>query len=155
VLGQQVTVEAGRRLVQQLARTCGTSVQGVDPGLTLAFPTAAQVARADLAALGTPDARRRAVVAVAKAALADPLLFQACKTVEDTVEKLRAIRGVGAWTASYIAIRAAGEPDAFPADDVVLQRNAATNATDLLARAQAWRPWRAYAAQHLWARGSS
>ena len=161
VLGQQVTVEAGRRLVQQLARTCGTSVQSVDPGLTLAFPTAAQVASADLAALGTPDARRRAIVAVAKAALADPLLFQACETVEDTVEKLRAIRGVGEWTASYIALRAAGEPDAFPADDVALLRSTATNAKDLLARAQTWRPWRAYAAQHLWAadaaraRGSS
>ena len=160
VLGQQVTLEAGRKLVRQLARTCGTTVpamEGGDPALTLMFPGAAEVARADLGALGVPAARRRTLIALAKASLADPRLFQPRDTVEDTVARLRAIRGVGEWTAQYIALRAACEPDAFPSNDVALQRGAATadgtrpSAAELLARAQRWRPWRAYAAQHLWA----
>ena len=77
--------------------------------------------------------------------------------MEETVAKLRAIRGVGDWTAQYIALRAAREPDAFPSSDVGLLRGATggmgtrPSPAELLARAERWRPWRAYAAQHLWA----
>ena len=77
--------------------------------------------------------------------------------LNETVASLRAIRGVGEWTAHYIALRAAREPDAFPASDVALLRSAADRAgrrptpAELSARAERWRPWRAYAAQHLWA----
>jgi AraC family transcriptional regulator of adaptative response / DNA-3-methyladenine glycosylase II len=159
ILGQQVSVEAGRRLAGQLARTCGSAIpvaQSGDPALTLAFPTAAQVAAADLRLLGMPDARRQALVALTQAALADPRLFQPLDTVEKTVARLRTIRGIGEWTAHYIALRAAHEPDAFPASDVGLLRGA-TNRHDprpspaeLHARAERWRPWRAYAAQYLW-----
>jgi AraC family transcriptional regulator of adaptative response / DNA-3-methyladenine glycosylase II len=127
-----------------------------DGALALAFPTAAQVASADLEAIGMPSARRRAIAATARAALADPHLFESLGTVEETVARLRAIPGVGDWTAQYIALRAAGEPDAFPSSDVGLLRGAAgacgsrPSPTELLARAERWRPWRAYAAQHLW-----
>jgi AraC family transcriptional regulator of adaptative response / DNA-3-methyladenine glycosylase II len=159
ILGQQVSVEAARRLAGQLARTCGTRVEAMsagDEGLTLAFPSPAQVASADLEAVGMTGARRRTLIATARAALADPHLFESLGTVEETVARLRAIPGIGDWTAQYIALRAAGEPDAFPSSDAGLLRGAAgarksrPTPAELLARAERWRPWRAYAAQHLW-----
>lgn len=159
VLGQQVSVEAARQLAGRLVQLCGTTLpasQRSDPALTRAFPTAAQVAKADLAPLGMPRARKAALVALAQAALADPHLFQPLGTVEETVARLRAIRGVGEWTAQYIALRAVRETDAFPASDIGLLRGAARNGArpspaELHGRAEPWRPWRAYAAQHLWA----
>jgi AraC family transcriptional regulator of adaptative response / DNA-3-methyladenine glycosylase II len=165
VLGQQVTVEAGRRLAGQLVQATARALPDGPhrvPGVTHVFPSAAQVAaavRSDpraLAGLGMPAARRATLVAVAEAALAEPRLFEPLATVEDTVARLCAIRGVGDWTAHYIALRAAREPDAFPASDVGLLRGAADrkgvrpSAAELTARAERWRPWRAYAAQHLW-----
>jgi len=145
VLGQQVSVPAARRLLGQLTRLCG---QGT-------FPTAGQVRDADLSALGMPGARRATLTALAAAAVADPSLFERQGTVEETVARLRAIPGIGEWTAQYIALRAAREPDAFPASDLGLLRGAAEGGVrptpvQLLARAERWRPFRAYAAQHLW-----
>src|SRR5262245_29914295 len=159
VLGQQVTVEAARRLAGKLVQICGTRLraeQRSNPALRIAFPTAAQVAKADLSALGMPAARKDALVALAEAALQDTALFQPQGTVEETVKRLCAIRGVGEWTAHYIALRAVRETDAFPASDIGLLRGAARNGTrpspaELEGRAEPWRPWRAYAAQHLWA----
>jgi AraC family transcriptional regulator of adaptative response / DNA-3-methyladenine glycosylase II len=158
ILGQQVTVEAARRLASQLVALCGAAVPASQraPGVSHVFPGAAELAAADLSALGMPAARRAALLAMAEAAIADPRLFEPLATVEDTVARLRAIRGVGDWTAHYIALRAAREPDAFPASDLGLLRGAAGNGarpspSELAARAERWRPWRAYAAQHLWA----
>ena len=85
------------------------------------------------------------------------LLFGARCDLDEAIGKLRSIRGVGEWTAQYIALRQLREPDAFPAADIGLMRALADDeghrpsAPELLARAQVWRPWRAYAAQHLWA----
>jgi AraC family transcriptional regulator of adaptative response / DNA-3-methyladenine glycosylase II len=103
-----------------------------------------------------PNARKTALTSLAEAALANPDLFQPLASVEETVARLRAIRGVGEWTAHYIALRAVRETDAFPASDIGLLRGAARNGTrpspaELQDRAEPWRPWRAYAAQHLWA----
>jgi AraC family transcriptional regulator of adaptative response / DNA-3-methyladenine glycosylase II len=104
-----------------------------------------------------PEARRTALKALAEAAAADPNLFRAFATIEEAIARLRTIRGVGEWTAQYIALRALREMDAFPASDIGLLRGAAamdgTRSTpaNLLDRAEPWRPWRAYAAQHLWA----
>lgn len=104
-----------------------------------------------------PGARRAALTALAEAALADPRLFQPFGDIETAVVRLRRIPGVGDWTAHYIALRALRETDAFPASDVGLLRGAAAEdgvrptPAALLARAETWRPWRAYAAQHLWA----
>src|SRR5262245_11833766 len=159
VLGQQVTVEAGRRLAIQLVHACGGALPVRGPAVSRVFPSAAQVAAADLSVLGMPRSRRATLAALAEAALAEPRLFEPLATIEDTVARLCAIRGVGEWTAHYIALRAAREPDAFPASDVGLLRGAARrngrpSATELAARAERWRPWRAYAAQHLWAADS-
>jgi AraC family transcriptional regulator of adaptative response / DNA-3-methyladenine glycosylase II len=158
VLGQQVTVEAARLLAGRLATICGTPLRSVRRGsaLTRAFPSAEQIAQADLSPLGTPNGKKRTLRAVAEAALRDPSLFLARDSLEETVARLRAIHGVGDWTAHYIALRAAREPDAFPASDVGLLRAVSGQGPrispgELEARAERWRPWRGYAAQHLWA----
>ena len=89
--------------------------------------------------------------------MADTHLFDATSGLDDAVRRLRSIRGVGEWTARSIAVRQLREPDAFPAADIGLlramasQEGRAYSSAELLARADAWRPWRAYAAQHLWA----
>jgi AraC family transcriptional regulator of adaptative response / DNA-3-methyladenine glycosylase II len=104
-----------------------------------------------------PAARLAALKAVAEAALADPNLFRPFGSIEETIARLRTIRGIGEWTAQYIALRAIREMDAFPATDIGLLRSMAsmndekTTSANLLSRAESWRPWRAYAAQHLWA----
>jgi AraC family transcriptional regulator of adaptative response / DNA-3-methyladenine glycosylase II len=155
ILGQQVTVEAGRRLAGRLVRLCGATTG--DPALPFAFPSAEQVRVADLSPLGMPGARKAALAALAEAVVADPMLFQPLGTIEETVARLRTIRGVGEWTAHYIALRAVRETDAFPASDIGLLRGAADpdgrrpSPAELHGRAEPWRPWRAYAAQHLWA----
>jgi AraC family transcriptional regulator of adaptative response / DNA-3-methyladenine glycosylase II len=160
VLGQQITVAAARRLAGQLVRLCGTPVpaaQRSGAALTHTFPTAEQAAAADLTPMGMPNARKAALRALAEAVLADPHLFEPLGSVEETVARLRAIRGVGEWTAQYIALRAVRETDAFPAGDIGLLRGAAhrnghrPSPAELTGRAEPWRPWRAYAAQHLWA----
>jgi AraC family transcriptional regulator of adaptative response / DNA-3-methyladenine glycosylase II len=149
VLGQQVTVAAGRTLAGRLVELCGPSLEG-SHRVTRLFPTAAQVAACDLDRLSMPGSRRRTLKALAEAAVTDPKLFERSASLEESVKRLTAITGIGEWTAQYIALRALREPDAFPATDLVLLRNAASNAAQLLTRSEPWRPWRAYAAQHLW-----
>ncbi|WP_343714347.1 AlkA N-terminal domain-containing protein [Inquilinus sp.] len=160
VLGQQVTVVAARQLAGRLVAICGAEVPEaarLNPALSRAFPSPERVAAADLGALGMPGSRRATLTALAEAAIADPHLFRPFGTVEEAIARLRQIRGIGDWTAQYIALRALREPDAFPASDIGLLRGAADGAgvrptpADLLQRAEPWRPWRAYAAQHLWA----
>jgi AraC family transcriptional regulator of adaptative response / DNA-3-methyladenine glycosylase II len=156
ILGQQVSVAAARCFGARLALACGARVSGgPDAGLSLAFPTAAEVAAADLSPIGLTGARRRALVAIARAALDDASLFEPRASVDETVARLLEIPGVGAWTAQYIALRAAREPDAFPASDLALLRGAVLDGgrptpAALATRAERWRPFRAYAAQHLW-----
>jgi AraC family transcriptional regulator of adaptative response / DNA-3-methyladenine glycosylase II len=157
ILGQQVSVSAARRLNSELVRLCaGRGARG-GSGLTLAFPTPAEVLAADLARLPVPGARRRALLHAAEAARADPTLFEPRATSEETIARLTAVSGVGEWTAEYVALRAARDPDAFPASDLGLLRGAETrlgarpSAAELLRRAERWRPFRAYAAEHLWA----
>jgi len=163
ILGQQITVAAARRLAGDLVAQFGAPVPAAyraHPALSHVFPTPERIAAADLSGLKMPGARKAALTALAEAAVADPRLFRPFGTVEEAVARLRQIRGIGEWTAHYIALRALREPDAFPASDIGLLRGAAINGTrptpaDLLDRAEPWRPWRAYAAQHLWAADAS
>jgi len=160
VLGQQVTVGAAIRLAGKLVEAYGEpaplSATG-HPGLTHAFPRPERIAAADLTHLGMPGARARTLSIMAQAVVDDPQFLGLDRSLEEAVAKLRALPGVGEWTAQYIALRGMREPDAFPAADIGLMRALADsdgkrpNAAELLARAEAWRPWRAYAAQHLWA----
>lgn len=152
VIGQQVSVSRARDLNGVLVERCGAG-----SGTSRLFPGPREVADTDLGRLGMPGARVAALKAVAQAALEDPALFTSRGSIEATTARLRAIKGIGDWTAHYIAMRACGEPDAFPASDVGLLRGAAgpggrrPSPRELLARAEAWRPWRAYAAHQLWA----
>ncbi len=164
VLGQQISVVAARRLAGQLVALHGRAVPKpflIHPDLSHAFPTAKRLASAASIGLGMPTARLAALKAVAEAAHADPNLFRPLGSVEDTVLRLRTIRGIGEWTAQYIALRAIREMDAFPATDIALLRSVAamdgekSTPANLLSRAESWRPWRAYAAQHLWAADGS
>jgi len=157
VLGQQITVAAATRLAGRLVAAHGEHLQVADENLTRVFPEPESLASADLTCLGMPRSRAAALSAVAAAAIADHQLFEANCGLDDAVKRLRAIHGVGEWTAQYIALRQLREPDAFPAADLGLIRAIANregrrhSSSELLARANAWRPWRAYAAQHLWA----
>ncbi len=157
ILGQQITVPAAVRLAGRLVAAHGKILAEPETGLTHVFPRPAALITADLARLGMPRSRAAALGAMAAAVVADPALFSASRSLEEAVAQLRSIRGVGEWTAHYIALRQLREPDAFPATDIGLLRAMADadgqrpGPDELLARAETWRPWRAYAAQHLWA----
>jgi AraC family transcriptional regulator, regulatory protein of adaptative response / DNA-3-methyladenine glycosylase II len=160
ILGQQISVIAARKLAGQLVALHGKPLPkspSTPPGLTHTFPTAKSIATAKSLGLGMPAARLASLKALAHAAADDPNLFRPLGTIEEVIAKLRTIPGIGEWTAQYIALRAIREMDAFPASDIGLLRGAAkldgvpATPKSLLHRAESWRPWRAYAAQHLWA----
>jgi len=160
VLGQQISVTAARRLAGQLVALHGKRLPEKSanyPGLTHTFPTAKRIASAKSIGLGMPVSRLNTLKALAQAAADDPNLFRPFGTIEETTARLRSIPGIGEWTAQYIALRAMREMDAFPASDIGLLRGAAkvdgapATPASLLRRADSWKPWRAYAAQHLWA----
>lgn len=157
ILGQQVSVAAAIGLAGKLVAAFGTPLAEPMGGLTHVFPTPADLVEADIAlALNMPRARGAAIRALAAAALADPDLFAPAESLEAAVLRFTAIRGIGPWTAQYIAMRALKLPDALPVGDVGLlraleSRTGRPSPAALLARAEAWRPFRAYAAQHLWA----
>jgi AraC family transcriptional regulator of adaptative response / DNA-3-methyladenine glycosylase II len=157
VLGQQITVTAAVNLAARLVAGYGEKISEPASGLTHVFPRPEALATADLTSLGMPQSRAATLSAVAAAAIADRHLFDATSDLDDAVRRFRSIRGIGEWTAQYIALRQLREPDAFPAADAGLMRALASHGTrarspaDLLVLANTWRPWRAYAAQHLWA----
>jgi len=160
ILGQQITVPAATGLAGKLVLSYGEKIvdrDALDHGLTHLFPTPQQLAGADLAAIGMPKARRMALAALAAAVVADPRIFGPRRSLEEAVAQLRSLAGVGEWTAQYIAMRELREPDAFPAADIGLmramrdRRGVRPSPAQLLAYAERWRPWRAYAALHLWA----
>jgi AraC family transcriptional regulator, regulatory protein of adaptative response / DNA-3-methyladenine glycosylase II len=158
ILGQQVTVEAGRQLAGKLVRLCGRpSTTLSNENLTYVFPSAQRVASSNLSALGMPRSRKETIRLLAKAVATNPRFFEVPGSCEEVIARLRAIPGVGDWTAQYIALRAFQQTDAFPLTDIGILRGAASldgaamSAAQLLGRAEKWRPWRAYAAQHLWA----
>ena len=160
ILGQQITVGAARALAGKLVAAHGQQV--ADPaagrlGLSRAFPTPERLVGQDIAALGMPRARGAALEALARTVASDPAIFTPRADLASAISALKALPGVGEWTAQYIALRELREPDAFPEADIGLLRGM-TDETgrrptppELLARAEGWRPWRAYAAQHLWA----
>lgn len=157
VLGQQITVPAAIGLAGRLVARFGEKLDEPVLPLTHVFPEPDVLADADLAVLGMPRSRAKTLSAVAAAVVADPHIFATGRSLEEAIVQLRALPGIGEWTAQYIAMRQLREPDAFPAADIGLMRAMADSeglrpsARELLARAEQWRPWRAYAAQHLWA----
>jgi AraC family transcriptional regulator of adaptative response / DNA-3-methyladenine glycosylase II len=154
IVGQQVSLPAGLTLVGRLVERAGRPIATPVAGLTHLFPTPSAVLAADLSGLGLTGGRIDALRGLATTIVEGALNFSGA--AEDVVRQLTSIRGIGVWTAQYVALRALGEPDAFPSADLVLRRVAADtdkalSASALEKRSDAWRPWRAYAAIHLWA----
>lgn len=153
VLGQQVSVKSATTLAGRWAARFGTPLETPFPALTRLSPTAARMLEADaaeIAALGIVGARARCLVALARAAADGRVQLAPPADVEQEIENLAALPGIGPWTAQYIAMRALHWPDAFPEGDLMLCRAAGMRAKDLGVRAEGWRPWRAYATHYLW-----
>jgi AraC family transcriptional regulator, regulatory protein of adaptative response / DNA-3-methyladenine glycosylase II len=153
ILGQQVSVAAASTLAGQLAQQLGERLSVSDPGgLTTVFPAAEALADADLPRM--PRIRGLAIRALARAVVSGRVTLSLSGTEEATLASLACIRGVGEWTAQYVAMRGLRQPDAFPANDLALLRTAGQGdpltAAALKERAERWRPWRAYAAVYLW-----
>ena len=162
MLGQQVSVSAASTLAGRLAATFGERLSTPDSGggLRVLFPEATTLAHTDLSSIGVPRGRAAAISSLAAAVMRDPALLRTASSGEDTVARLAALPGIGAWTAEYIAMRALREPDAFPASDLGLLRAMRGHLTRpspalLQRRAERWRPWRAYAAMLLWLDGAA
>ncbi len=153
VLGQQVSVARATALASRLTERLGATLRHPRPGVTRLFPSAAAIAEADLAGLGL-TAERAATLGRLCAALArHEIDLGAGSDTRQVTAQLRSIRGIGEWTATYIAMRGLRDPDAFPAGDLGLRRafaRAGGDARDLREHAQRWRPWRAYATVLLW-----
>jgi len=156
IIGQQISVAGARTLATRLSQRFGQPLPApLAPGLDHLFPRPEALADADLAAIGLTRARAETVRTVARAVLDERVDFRPERTLDDFTARWVALPGIGPWTAHYIALRALGHPDAFPADDLVLQRavpndGSRMTAKALSARSEAWRPWRAYSVIQLW-----
>jgi AraC family transcriptional regulator of adaptative response / DNA-3-methyladenine glycosylase II len=156
VLGQQISVRAARSIAGRLAEAVGDQLPEPRGGLHHTFPSAAAVAAADPDVLPLPDARRRTLQTLAAALAEGQITPDAGVDRDDVRRRLLEIPGIGPWTASYILMRATADTDAFPAGDHGLLRALArlgrpVDASRAAELAEPWRPWRAYAVQHLWA----
>jgi len=154
ILGQQVTVAAARTVGGRFAAAFGTAIESPFASLTTAFPTPEKIARLTvdhIARLGILAARSRSIIALAKAIADGSIGLGPATDVASEIEKLRALPGIGEWTAQYIAMRALGWPDAFPHTDYgVMKALDEKDPKRVLKIAEQWRPWRSYAVMHLW-----
>ncbi|HEY6008270.1 MAG TPA: DNA-3-methyladenine glycosylase 2 [Geobacteraceae bacterium] len=157
VLGQQVSVRGASTLAARLAQTFGEPAATPHETLLCFSPGAKALALTtpeEIAAIGLPLKRAATLHALARAVSAGELRLHAGADAEATIEKLKAIPGIGDWTAQYIVMRALRWPDAFPAGDLGLRKALGADGplreAQLLRLAEKWRPWRAYAAVYLW-----
>ena len=153
VLGQQISVAGARTLAGRAAARFGDAPEQPSGALTRLFPTAEQIASAGVEPvmkLGLTRKRAETLLALALVVNSAALRLEPGARVEETLERLRGIPGIGEWTAQYIAMRALAWPDAFPHTDLGVKKALGKNA-DTLKLAEQWRPWRAYAVFHLWA----
>jgi len=156
ILGQQITVRQARVLAGRFAAAFGEPVPTPWDDLRHAFPSPAAIALRDpseIGVLGVTRQRARTIVLLAQALASGGLLLEPGGDVPATLARLRAVPGVGDWTAQYIAMRALGWPDAFPAADVgVMKALGVATPREAASAAQCWQPWRGYAVIHLWRR---
>jgi 3-methyladenine DNA glycosylase/8-oxoguanine DNA glycosylase len=138
MLGQQVTVKGASTLAGRLVERFGP-------------PQAPILADANLAAIGLPKARAESIRSFARAVCDQRICFDGAVSSQEMIGRMCELPGIGPWTANYIAMRALGDPDAFPASDLGLLKAAGVSSPRKLAElAERWRPWRSYAAMYLW-----
>ena len=154
ILGQQVTVAAARTLTGRLVERFGEPIATPFADLTRLFPCAQRLADASAERIGTLGIVRQrvgALQALAREVAAGRIELHRGAPLASTLDALRALPGIGEWTLQLIAMRALAWPDAFPATDIgVMNALGTRDAKDVSARAEAWRPWRAYAVMRLW-----
>ncbi len=154
VLGQQVSVRAATTVSGRLAAALGEPIETPFGDLSRLAPVPEAVAQAGegrLAGLGMPGARARTLVALAREVAQGRLSLERQPGSEEAVARLRALPGIGDWTAQVVAMRALGDPDAFPAGDLGVRKAlGGASPRQAEARAERWRPWRAYATMLLW-----
>jgi 3-methyladenine DNA glycosylase/8-oxoguanine DNA glycosylase/NAD(P)-dependent dehydrogenase (short-subunit alcohol dehydrogenase family) len=154
VIGQQISVTRARTLLTRLVAHHGDSFTTADGATGCAFPTPAALAAADLRGIGLMPTRAATLKRMAQAVDEGCVSLARGQDLEAFVDDWTALSGIGPWTAHYIAMRALGHPDAFPAADLGLRKaagdGAPMSARDLQQCSQPWRPWRAYAAALLW-----
>jgi AraC family transcriptional regulator of adaptative response / DNA-3-methyladenine glycosylase II len=150
IVGQQISVSNATSLAGRIARSFGRPFSAASK-LTHLFPTPEVLAEADLTKAGLTRARAETIRALARAVCEGRIRFEGIVETDAFLARLCEIQGIGAWTAQYVAMRALGEPDAFPAGDLGLLRALnLTSSRELERRSEAWRPWRAYATMYLW-----
>ncbi|MGA9352576.1 MAG: AlkA N-terminal domain-containing protein [Terriglobales bacterium] len=150
ILGQQITVKGATSLAGRLAKSFGEPLAQAN-GLTHLFPTPEVLADSKLAGVGLTEKRAQTIRALARAVADGRISFDRITDKDSFLNRLCEIPGIGSWTAQYVAMRALGEPDAYPTGDLGLLRALAiTSPRDLDERAEPWRPWRAYACMYLW-----
>ena len=162
VLGQQISVRGARTMAGRLVERAGTPLppQERADGITHLFPTAEQVATASFDGIGLTGRRAATLRQLAELVAGGDLDLSGHGDPEVALDKLLAIPGVGGWTASYVAMRALRDPDAFPATDLGIRAGMTaaglpTTPAAVEDRAERWRPWRGYAAMHLWQMAST
>jgi AraC family transcriptional regulator, regulatory protein of adaptative response / DNA-3-methyladenine glycosylase II len=150
ILGQQITVKGATALAGRIVTKFGKPFRTAN-GLTHLFPAPEVLADANLADVGLPKARAATIRTFARAVCDGRIKFEGIIESDAFLSQLCEIDGIGRWTAQYVAMRALGEPDAFPSGDLGLLRTTGLKTfRELEQRAEAWRPWRAYAAMYLW-----
>jgi AraC family transcriptional regulator of adaptative response / DNA-3-methyladenine glycosylase II len=150
IVGQQISVQGASTITGRIAEKFGRSYAPA-AGLTRVFPSAAVLADANLSGLGLTTSRAETIRDFARRVRDGAIQFNGVIDVAEFAKTFTEIPGVGAWTAQYVAMRALGDPDAFPSGDVALLRaSRLANHRALNARAELWRPWRAYATLYLW-----
>jgi AraC family transcriptional regulator, regulatory protein of adaptative response / DNA-3-methyladenine glycosylase II len=158
IVGQQVSVAGARTTLGRLVDRFGERLDTPVGSISLLFPTPDRIADAGNSELGMPAARAEALRSVARAVAADEIDLSAASDLVTTASALRSIKGVGEWTVAYVSMRALGDADAFPEQDLAVRRAFAalglpSDTMSIRRRAERWRPWRAYAAMHLWNAG--
>lgn len=158
ILGQQVSVAAATTLAGRIAARYGEPLKLADDQqsetVSTVFPTPEKLARARFNGIGLIGARAETIRALSKHVAAGLIDFDPSQDIDEFCRQLCAIKGIGAWTAQYVAMRALKHPDAFPSSDLGLLKGIDPSTRwkpkALEARAESWRPWRAYAALLLW-----
>jgi len=156
IISDRTPPAVARATTERLTKRFGTAVSATPmPGLDRLFPTPAALADADLGSVGLGPAQAHTIRAIGRAMIDRRVDFKPEHTLDEFVTRWTSLPGISTWTAHYLALRALGHPDAFPINDVLLSRTRSATgvrlaARDVFAAAEAWRPWRGYAAVHLW-----